>query len=691
MTLSLRDLKDIIVRKTVSCILFLGVVGGLPHCGKSTLVQNFLKHCLSISIDDISLISMNTYQKHGLSRYGVSILGGNADETLWWMPLTQHSMHTFTCSSAILHDSLLQGQQVELDQSAISGVAHKIFDNDSLNRHLSQVYCDIDRTLRRTDVSPELKRVLSSGVFFGNVVDAGFSKGLYEFSSLISRYAHRQLGFVVVSIDDIQHLHEPPNLKYADEKPSMQRRSRISYLVQFAASTLLATSKPLVESPSVAFIITYKDSLTPEQKESAKKTLDDALSQEARSLGLQQANSKKILVLNPADQEDSKQLKYLFEEMLKKRSQREHIKLSWIFLRSLFYFSNRLFIKKDELKALAAELDILNDEYEAFLQTFTEFASIFYFPDIHALKDIVILQPAKFVNLLLHLFYPPKGSDTTVFDGLFSEKQIADVLSKEESQIIETTLCSLGLAASINSKNLQVAKRQRYLPSTDTLEDHFPIASPRTSCLFVPSARRGKLRLRQTSSESTSLFIIYDFKFTPPDVQGLFTQQFLSLPKVVFVPTSEVNVIKFIIPLKRGEYSIQVVFHRTCLELVIDYQYPSELNSICEKVLQCCKTALDVICRMIKDLSYRFALVCLQPQKLQLGHQVETHYEFPSSKRRLCYLCEASKSPLRNCWNKTVLEVSFYIHIVLFHMSILHLLLACFCDTKHITIIDFPF
>ena len=657
--LSLRDLKDIIVGKSVSCSLFLGVVGGLPHCGKSLLVKNFLKHSLSISINDISSISMNEYEECGLSHYGVSILGGNADEALWWMPLTQHSMHTFTCSSAILHDSLLQGQQVELDQSATSKVVRKIFDNDCLNKHLSQVYCDIDRTLRRTDVSPELKRVLSSGVFFGNVFDAGFSKGLYEFSSLISRYAHCQLGFVVVGIDDIQHLHEPPNVKYDDEKPSMQRRSRISYLVQFAASTHLAASKPLQESPSVAFIITYNDSLTTEEKEIAKKTLDSALSHEAKRLGLPQAISKKILVLNPANQEDSKQLKYLFEDMLRKRSQRESIKLSWIFLRSLFHFTNSLYINKNELKALAAELGILNNEYEAFLQTFTEFASIFYFPDIHALKDIVILQPVKFVNLLCRLFYPPKGSDATVFDGLFSEQQIGDVLSKEESQIIESTLCSLGLAASIHSNKLQVIKRQRQPHSTDTLEDHFPVVSPRNSWLFVPSARRGELRLQQPSPES--LFIIYDFKFTPPDVQGLFTQQFLSLPKVIFVPTSEVNVIKFVIPSKAGEYNIQVVFHRTALELVIDYQRPSELNSICEKVLQCCKKALDVICKMIKDLTYRFALVCLQPQKLQPGHQVETQYEFLTSKH-LCYLCEASKCPLRNCWNKTVLEVSFYIY-----------------------------
>ena len=122
LTLSVSDFKDIIVKKTVSCSLFLAAVSGLPHCGKSTLVHNFLKHSLSVSTENIaSPMLMNTYEKGHLSHYGVSVLGGNADESLWWMPFTQRSMHTFTCSSAILHDSLLQGQQIELDQSAISG------------------------------------------------------------------------------------------------------------------------------------------------------------------------------------------------------------------------------------------------------------------------------------------------------------------------------------------------------------------------------------------------------------------------------------------------------------------------------------------------------------------------------------------------------------------------------------------
>ena len=606
---------------------------------------------------------MNTYEKHRLSHYGISVLGGNADESLCWMPFTQRSMHTFTCSSAILHDSLLQGQQIELDQIAISGDVPKIFEDDTLNRHLHRIYCDIDRTLRRTDISPELKRVVSSGVVFGNIFDVGFSKGVYNFLSLVSRYTHRQLGFFVVSIDDIHNLKEMPNLSfpgYDSEKPLMERGSKISYMLQFAAATHLAVPKTPLQSPAVAFIISSNKSLSPKEKETAKETLCRELSSEAQHLGLPKPILDNILVLNFTDDSDSHELKLLFENMIKKRTLRKNIKLSWIFLRSLFYFTDRMFISKHELEAYALELDIEGSEYLEFLKTFTEFSSIFYIPNIPSLKNIIILQPVKFVNLLCHLFYPPKGSEEATFDGLFTEQQVIELLSKEASEVIVPTLCSLGLAAEVHSKKLQQVKKERRSRaySTETLVDHFPasISDSWPPLLFVPSARRGNLRVQKTSFNS--LFILYDYKFTPPDVQGLFTQRILTLPNVLFVSTSEVNVVKFVITSKGREYELQVIFHSTHLELIIEYNNRSELDSVCEKILQCCKRALDTICKMIKDLSYRFALVCLQPIKLQEGDHLKTKYEILPSKQ-LCHSCEATKSLLRKSWNENILEVSY--------------------------------
>ena len=637
-------------------------MGGLPHCGKSTLVQSFLQSCLSVFADDIR---MNTHEECGLSHYGVSVLGGKADESLWWMPSTQRSMHTFACSAAILHDSLLQGQQIELDQNALSGDVLKIFDNDTLNSHLNRVYCDIDRTLRRTDISPELKHVVSSGMVFGNIFDVEFSKSVYNFLSLISSYAHRQLGFFVVSIDDIDihKLQEKPNLSfpgYNKEKPLMERGSKISYMLQFAAETYLAVPKTPLQTPAVAFIISSNKSLSPEKKEAAKETLGHALSSEAQRLELPKTIVNNILVLNPDDDSDLQQLKLWFESMVKYGTLRENVKLSWIFLRSLFYFTDRMFIDKDELEAYALELDIKSNEYLEFLQTFTEFASIFYIPDIAPLKNTIILQPVKFVNLLCHLFYPPKGSEEAVFDGLFSEQQVIELLSKEASEVIVPTLCSLGLAAEVPSNKLQqVKKEMRPRAYSDTWVSHFSASlshSRPPSLLFVPSARRGNLRAQQTSFDS--LFIVYDYKFTPPDVQGLFTQQLLTLSNVLFVSTSEINVVKFVITYKAREYELQVIFHSTYLELIIEYHDRSELDSVCEKILQCCKRALDTICKMIKDLSYYFALACLQPIKLQEGHQVKTNYEMLPSKQ-LCHSCEATKSPLRKSWNENILEVSY--------------------------------
>ena len=235
------------------------------------------------------------------------------------------------------------------------------------------------------------------------------------------------------------------------------------------------------------------------------------------------------------------------------------------------------------------------------------------------------------------------------------------LLSREASEVIVPTLCSLGLAAEVPSKKLQQDKKERrpQAYSTDTFVIHFPALlsdSKPPSLLFVPSARRGNLRPQQTSFDS--LVIFYDYKFTPPNVQGLFTQQLLHLPNVLFVSTNEVNVIKFIISSYKGrEYEFQIIFHGTWFKLIMEYHDRSELHSVCEKVLQCCKRALDTICNMIKNLSYRFALFCLQPI-LQEGDCVKTKYEILPSKK-LCHSCEATKSLLRKSWNENILEVSY--------------------------------
>ena len=166
-------------------------------------------------------------------------------------------------------------------------------------------------------------------------------------------------------------------------------------MLQFAVATHLAVPKTPLQSSAVAFVISCNKFLSPEQKETAKATLGHALSSEAQRLGLPKTIINNILVLNPTDDSDLQQLKLWFESMLKNGILRENINLSWIFLRSLFYFTDRMFISKDELETYALELNIQSSEYREFLQKFTEFASIFYIPDITPLGNTIILQQSS--------------------------------------------------------------------------------------------------------------------------------------------------------------------------------------------------------------------------------------------------------------------------------------------------------
>ena len=655
--ITMRDLKEkVILCERVSCNLVLAVNVGLPMCGKSHLIHKLMNKFLISPIHMEDMLSPQTplqsYVPDGLSSYGVIIVGRKPFHKLTWMGLTPRSMHTFAVTSSILHDSLLEGQEVELVDIKLNiGKRFKAFEDEELNRHLHNVYNDVDRVLRHGDLNPEIKRILPSGVTHVNVIDMGTNRGAYDFLTVIARYCSRQFGFVFLSLErDVPLLAQPPNIEYQYPTNIAMMQSRLFYLIRFAAVTYFATEDH--DSPSTVFIALHKGSLSPDDIASNISILKQELKSEVTRQGLPLDVIGEVKAINPDDDGDMDGFKIFLETLVKKRSSAMlNLKLSLIFLRSFFYSIDRLSVPLVEVKRLARQLEMKDEDIDEFLHIFTGYGSILFIPDI--LPGEVIIQPAVFINHICCLFNPKMEANRLhATNGLISKAKVKELIGDEATEVVVPALCKTGLAVEINeSKILFKVSRQSKKEENEYFISH-------KSYLFIPSARIVGVCKKK---ELSSLFIVHQSKVTPPDMIGMFVHTFMtSNTTIQLYPSEDHNAVTLALP--KG-FTLILVFHEDSVELILKSRDPKELATICTEVLVCCISALSGIRTFFPDLSYRYALLCLDSSNNTINK-----YEFlPQPVDKLCQICKNSvrKDSQRKAWYDTV-----QVCIPLQHMSL---------------------
>ena len=342
--ISIEDFKGIIFKERVSFNLLLAVVGGLPYCGKSQAIHNLLRKVLispAVIKTNPTEVSMQNYVPQGLSSYGVVIVGGKPFNNLIWMPETITSTLLFSCGSAILHNSLLQGQQVELvDTNEINkGKKFECFKDDDLNTYLHQTYEDVDTLLHQGDLNPEIKRILPSGITTVKVIDTSMNQGVYDFLALTARYCHRQFGFAYLDLErDLPSLQLSPeiNPQQPSRKNPLKSGTRIYYLIRFAAVTYFSAS-----CPSTLFIALHDGKLLQSDVDARLEDLKKAIRDEIVRQGLPQEMVYGVIAVNRSDESSANFKRELEKMVMKRHSAMIDLKLGWVFLRNLLRNSSK--------------------------------------------------------------------------------------------------------------------------------------------------------------------------------------------------------------------------------------------------------------------------------------------------------------------------------------------------------------
>ena len=561
------------------------------------------------------------YVPKGLSSYRIVVAGEHPFKELMWMEWTPKAMHTFVYSSFI--SSLQPQQKVELtvDMDLNDGEG---FEDKRLNNHLREVYNDVNTFLRRSDLDPKIKKSLPDGMSFVNFVDMAANRGAYDFFIVIARYCSRRFGLLFLSLEmDVPHLSEPPILMNPSAKSISLINSRLSFLVRFAAVMYLGTED--YDSPSTLFIALHKGSLLLDSIKQHVSKLEDELKKEVHRQGLPSKILGEVVAINSNDKNDLNDLKLRMEKLVvKRKTAMLNLELSWIFLQSILHSTKKLYIPLEEVKKLAEQLKMDDEEVMEFLHDFTGYCDILYIKDI--LPKVVILEPFVFINHLFCLFNPTNDLHATY--GFISIDEIRELIGNEATDIVVPALCNAGLAVEINKSKVI-----------------YPESLQREAYLFIPSARCGGLC---TLKEQSSLYIVYQSKIMPPDMIGMFVQEFMTSEiltmNVKLYPTKEHNTVTLV--LKKG-LNLTLVFHQDSVEVKLPSSDQAELTAICTEVDRCCRNALFRIQTLFPKLSFAYALYLLKPLET-FCRSCKTLFEYDSQ---------------RNAWYHTI-QVSLNLNVL---------------------------
>ena len=588
---------------------------GLPNCGKSKTIYELLKNVLvtpALIDHDPKSGSLQSYVKNGLSSYSVIIVGRKPFDNLIWLPEAKSSMHVFSCGAVILHNSLLQGQQVELvDKIQKSNVLYKGFSNRAINMHLHHVYEDIDMLIREGDVNPEIKRILPSGVTAVNIIDAAVNQGVFDFLTLSARYCHRQFGFIFLDLErDVPTLDEIPTVDSQNDPDIhihvFRSKSRIHHLIRFAALSFFFAQC----APSSMLVAWHNGDLPRSKINSLISQLRNAVQSEIDQQGLPKDLVHDVIAINPDNKDDLKVFKMALEAFVKNRhTAMLSLKLSWVFLRSFLQndpkVSKMLSIPYNELRGLAIrEMGFSESEVNEFLVTYTEFGSLLHLKDV--LPEQVILQPAVFVNHLQTLFHLDRNEKFS--HGIIALAKVHEKMGKDIANVVVPFLCKSRLGVQIDSSDVLIKEgspQLRRRSSSFTRPTHTPIFIPIAEpLLFIPSSRLEFSDINEY--DRSSLYIMYESNVTPPNMAGMFLQKLLHL-KCKLVPTSSQNSTE--LNFKNGV--LKILFTSDCISLNLSGVLERSRQSLCTEIVSQCSAALSEIAVFFPDLTYKYALLCI--------------------------------------------------------------------------------
>ena len=584
------------------------IIGGLPYCGKSEALMKLLRQIIPKSRDDaITKVSEND-ERTGLSFYELAAVGlpPAPFDRLTYSETTKQTCFLYAIQSALKNLYYSQGQDIIFYDPSV-GEKEVVFNDKELNDHVYRIFNSLAIDQQQESSSPpydtKWKRSIPSGIALMNVWDIGMNKAVFHF--LPALWGHLDNSYVWLFLDldrDMKDLYNTPSLPEntfnkarKDKNLIMQYRSRIEYLLRPA---MLAKSSSCGDRDDVCSVFGVH-SKEAQLKGLVEEIQLNGLVEEIQNVSAQAklstiVNTKEVTPINPDNVKCWEVLKRKADEITgAKLELTERIPLASIFLRSLYYGVDKMYIRKSELKAKAKLLKMTDKDFETFCKTFMSVGSIIDVSLIDEESEYVILQPTNFICALDKIFYPDTRDSRVAMCGIVAESTAIEILNTDHKLFMDV-LVSVDLALKLKSHQLIIESSE--FTQVEEKEEYY----------YIPDVRTTAPDLK---CKSSALHLLHSTSCPFCHLQVLFAKALLKIKpdsKLVIKNASPVNITTF--RAFASEKREAVDFEMRYLGEAAEFRVPPKADEdICAAIIRSCHTIMGGKWGCEK---YNFAVMC---------------------------------------------------------------------------------
>ena len=481
-----------------------------------------------------------------------------------------------------------------------------------------------------------LLKSLPEGIAIVNVWDVTISESVRHFLATLQGHLYNHHMWLFLDLKrDLDGLDKPPEIG-DDSTVLMKWRPRLQYLLR---SCKISEDSEKKRKRVCTIFATHKAQSMSELNEKAKM-LKDKVRPAAKHIGVSSLLEKKIETINLDVHDDSQRLYQKFQRIISE-TPFEDIPIAWIFLRSLFYRFDWIFIARHDLKIMADKCKMDDESLRGFCKFYMSFGSIFDLSLINPKYQFVIVKPISFLKKLgtllnpseeLHKKYP------TVEFGIFPEAACLEIFDGHLFAYMDA-LVSLSLATRVTRHNLELPDEQ--------LDDN--------DFYYVPLTRAKALI---TTPDPKSIHVITSINTPHIFKQAAFTKYFLQLlPQFKLVPSEMRNQTIMKDPRTDGT-TVTLVSHSPAIRL--------RLSKPDEHVCSCIVQAYEKIAENARSqgaiVEYKYVKICAESSFSDAKSTIPSSQYHILPDDKLCTKCDETSTEedtkLLKAWNKALTKVS---------------------------------
>ena len=600
-------------------------VAGLPGCNKSKSLMRMLNKVVTECNEAMAPLSfLNT--GNGMP-YCELAAAGSLQTQPKYSEATRNTCYLYAMEFCI--NEHYRHQIGKFDNSA-SEV--KFFKDNDLDLHFRHILQCLNKN-HESPSSTHTWQAIPNGLAEINIWDINRSKSIYHFLPALWGHLDRSYLWLFLDLDhDKSKLHQLPSVPENGDL-IMRYHTNLYYFLRY---TMLVKSR-IQDRENVCSLFAMNESgnldgiysIEGHIKEAAMQMGVKALIKEPITPLQQRVNDVELL---------SGKLDSLANETL---NSSQKIPLSFVFLRSLFYDHERIYITKSELQLMGCDLKMTELDLKKFCKFFMSSGSFIDVSQIDSTSPYVIVKPMRFLRELDKIFCD-SDSHITGYGLVIEEK--AKAIFGQEYQFFMDVLVSVDLAIKLKGNRIDF--------------EGTPPLSPDHTYYYMPDVR---VEPPDLTCHPSALNLLLDISCPLSHLQVVFAKAYFANVSqqsslLVLNKNTPINITSF--RTKSVNSSEEINFQLRYLGNVIEIHLPKvDLladEAFCTDVVRACNKMM--IDKWVQT-KYAFTVTCSGHESANYFHCVR--HILPQDGQ--CKRCKENDS--LKLWNKVIVMVSINLHL----------------------------